>query len=133
MNDLQIFENGKLPNLHDAKASPVDLATEYWSPDTSGDYKVGVCVSIENSTYTREETGEEILLPCVIFIEQTKDGDLKAIRNGSKRLVATIENAVTAGQLEMGKTFLRITYLGKQKNTTNSYSSDRWSVKPIVI
>jgi hypothetical protein len=132
-NSLSILDNGNMPNLHEAKPSPVDLASEYWSPEVSGDYKVGVAVSIENSTYHREETGEEIELPCVIFVEQTKEGDLKAIRNGSKRLVATIERAIEAGQIELGKTFLRVTYLGKQKNSTNSYSSDRWSVKPIII
>lgn len=122
-----------MPNLHEAKESAIDLSSEYWSPETPGEYKLGLPMSIEDSIYEDKETGEEVHLPCVIFIEQAKNGELRVIRNGSKRLVATIENAVKTGQIQLGETPIKIIFKGKQKNSTNSYMSDRWSVKPLII
>src|SRR5690606_14692060 len=88
-----------MPDLHQAQESPVDLSSEYWSPEHPGEHKLGVAMQIEESIYVDKETGEEVYLPCVIFIEQTKEGELRVIRNGSKRLVATIDDAVKAGQI----------------------------------
>lgn len=122
-----------LPNLHEAQESAIDLSSEYWSPDRPGEYKLGIAMSIEESIYEDQETGEEVRLPCVIFIEQTQEGELRVIRNGSKRLVATIDNAVKTGQIELGQTPVKIIFKGKQKNSTNQFMSDRWSVKPLII
>lgn len=127
------YSEKDLPNLHEAKESAIDLSSEYWSPETPGEYKVGVPVAIEDKIYEDRDTGEQVLLPSVIFIEQTKDGQLRAVRNGSKRLVATIENSVKTGDIVFGKSFIKIVFNGKQKNTTNQYMSDRWSVKPLIV
>lgn len=132
-NQLQAFDlMGTLPNLADAKVIPADLTSEYWTPTKEGEFKLCFFQEIKSSTYTDEQTDETIELPCVVMIEQTNTGDLKTIRNGSKRLVASLEDAVNDGKIRQG-TPLKIEYLGKQKNSTNSYQSDRWSVKPLLI
>lgn len=125
--------NGTLPNLHtDAKEIPVDLSSSYWTPEKDGEQMRGFYQRIESSTYTNEKTGEVIELPCMIFIAQNKEGEVTTIRNGSKRLVASIEEAVVDGRITTGMPLL-ITFLGKEKNKTNSYMSDRWSVKPLIV
>lgn len=127
------LKSGIVPNLHeDAKELPIDLSSSYWTPEKEGDSKRCFFQRVENSIYTDEKTGETLELPCVILVSQNEKGDLTTIRNGSKRLVATIEDAVSAGRIEEG-TPLIITYLKKEKNSTNSFMSDRWSVKPLII
>lgn len=131
---LQAFDlmGGNLPNLHQAQAIPADLTSEYWTPEMEGEFKLGFFQEIKNSTYTDEQTGETIELPCIILLEQKQNGDLKTIRNGSKRLVASLEDALKDQKIERG-TPLRIEFLGKVKNATNSFKSDRWSVKPLIV
>lgn len=87
--------SGKLPNLHtEAKEIPIDLSSSYWTPEREGDNMRGFFQRIENATYTNERTGEVIELPCIIFVAQNQNGEVTTIRNGSKRLVASIEEAV---------------------------------------
>lgn len=121
---------GNLPTLSEAREVPADLTSEYWTPEKEGEYKLCFYQNIEPSTYVDEKSGEEIDLPCMIAIEQKEDGSLQTIRNGSKRLVAAIEDAETSGKIESG-TPLKITFLGKQKNKSNAYMSDRWSIRPL--
>jgi len=121
-------------NLYeDLQESSVDLSSDYWTPKDVGELKRGVLSSIENSVYKNEDTGEEIQLPCIILLEQTEDGQLRRIRNGSKRLVATLENAISVGNIILNKTPIQIKYLGKEKNKNNSFFSDRWSVVPLQL
>jgi len=119
-----------LPDLSTAREVPADLTSEYWTPEKEGEFKLGFFQRIESSTYTDEKSGEVIELPCAIFIEQKSDKSLTTVRNGSKRLVAALEEAVNNGSIESG-TPLKFAYLGKEKNKTNSYLSDRWSVRPL--
>ncbi|EKT3963853.1 hypothetical protein NTJ20_001347 [Flavobacterium psychrophilum] len=128
----QSFDLSKeLPNLEDAKVLPMDLSSEYWTPETPGESKLCFFQEIKLSTYTDVNTGETIDLPCVILLEQ-KNKVLKTIRNGSKRLVASIEDAVSQGKVQQGSP-LKIEFLGKEKNSTNANKSDRWSIKPLFI
>lgn len=122
----------QLPNLHEAKTSPRELSSTYWTPENAGEYKVGVIVEIKQETY-ENEAGEKIDLPCIIMLSQELDGSFSTIRNGSKRLVATIIDAVESGEVVFTRTAVKISYLGKQRNKTNAFSSDRWSVKPIIL
>lgn len=122
----------ELPNLHQLEASPRELSSEYWTPETEGEYKVGVVLEIKAEFY-ESDSGDQVELPCVIMLAQNEDGSFNTVRNGSKRLVATIENAVDNGALVLGQTPVRITFTGEAKNKTNSYRSARWSVKPLII
>ena len=123
----------ELPNLHQSEVSPRELSTEYWTPETAGEYKVGILLEIKEESYANEKTGETISLPCVVMLAQNEDLSFSTIRNGSKRLVATIESAIESGEVIFSQTPVRITYTGKQKNKTNSFISDKWSVKPLVL
>jgi hypothetical protein len=132
-NALPSFDlAGELPNLSEAKVLPADLTSEYWTPEREGEFKLCFFQEIKNSTYTDEKTGETIELPCVVILEQKANGVLSTVRNGSKRLVASLEDAIHAGKISTG-TPLKIEYVGKQKNATNAFQSDRWSVKPLVF
>lgn len=124
---------GKLPNLHEAEVSPRELASEYWTPEESGEYKVGVLMDIREESYPVEGTNERIMLNCVVMISQEKDGSFNTIRNGSKRLVATLESAIEKGEIVLEETPVKIMFTGKEKNKTNAFKSDRWSVKPLLI
>lgn len=128
----QLVDVKQLPNLHKAEVSARELSSEYWTPEENNEYKVGVVAEIKEELY-ENEAGETINLPCIIMLAQNEDGTFGTIRNGSKRLVATIENAIENGAMIIGETPVRITFLGKKKNKTNSFQSDRWSVKPIVL
>jgi hypothetical protein len=124
---------GDLPNLHtEAKELPIDLSSSYWTPEQVGESKRGFYQRIEIATYVDEKTGEAIELPCVIIVAQDQNGNVTTLRNGSKRLVASIEEAVNDGRITEGMP-LQITYLGEFKNKTNSFKSARWSVKPLIV
>lgn len=129
----QLVNVKELPNLHKADVSERELSSEYWTPEESNEYKVGVVAELKEEPYHNEETGETVMLPCVIMLAQNEDGTFGTVRNGSKRLVATIEGAVESGAIIIGQTPVRITFLGKKRNKTNAFSSDRWSVKPIIL
>lgn len=131
--ELSLVNLNELPNLHEANESPRELSSEYWTPEKEGEYKVGVIIEVKSEKYVSEDTGEELDLPCVIMLSQNQDKTFSTIRNGSKRLVATIENAVESGDVKFGQTPVKISYLGNQKNKTNQFKSDRWSVKPLII
>lgn len=127
----------QLPDLSTAIEEPIELGYLYWSPVTIGEYKRGVVINIENSFYEKidDKTNEttEIELPCVIFAEQKPDGTWIKISNGSKRLVAVIENCLKTGSIIAGKTPIQIKYTGKKKNSTNGFSSDTFEVKPLQL
>lgn len=117
-----------IPDLKNSQVMPIDLTSEYWTPDKVGEEKrvffveLGICDTVD------QETGENIALECAFFLEQDNNGEIKQIRNGSKKLVgALISNRVKYG------TPLLITYMGKKKNRTNSRLSDQWSIKPLRV
>jgi hypothetical protein len=117
-----------LPDLEtDGSEFPIDLMGEYWTPVDKGENKRMFFDRIQDRVVKDEQTGESLLLPCAFFVEK-KAGELKMVANGSKRLVGLMENL----NIQRG-TPLSITYLGKKKNNTNSFLSDQWSVKPIIL
>jgi hypothetical protein len=106
---------------------------DYWTPEDKGESKrlffdkiaTRPVKDIQNEDVTIE-------LECAFFLEQTTDNkgnvEVKSISNGSKRLVG----ALVANKIQRG-TPLLITYLGKKKNSTNTFQSDSWSIKPLTI
>ena len=117
-----------LPDLDKAEVSPLELLGEYWTPEQVGETKRVFFIDIVNTNSIDPESGLTVELSSVRFLE--KQGDtFRTIRNSSKRLVAAFE--VFSGDIS-GKPF-EITYEGKKKNSTNSFKSDNWSVKPLII
>lgn len=118
------------PDLETANVIPLDLMADYWTPEKDGESKRVIFMEVKTREVISQNTdtaGEVIELPCAYFA--TKDGDsIKTLSNGSKRLVAALENFGA----QRGMPFL-ITYLGKKKNATNTFKSDNWSIKPLQI
>lgn len=124
---------GNLPSLKDAQELPIDLCGNYWTPEMPGESKRVFFVEIKaQKVLSAQGTGELIDLDCAVFVEQNEDGSLATVTNGSRRLVGILEQYASNGLIKNG-TPLKITFMGKRKNKTNSYSSDNWSVKPLRI
>lgn len=122
------LNQGDLPDLDDADVIPLDMASNYWSPVNVGENKRVYFDKIEVMQVQDNNDKEVVIdLPCVFMFEKTK-GDVKTFQNGSKRLVAIFERS----HIERGTPVI-ITYLGKKKNSTNSFLSDDWSVKPLLL
>ena len=136
MNPIALAINS-LPDLSSATEEPIELGYLYWTPVNIGEFKRGVVIGIENSYYDKvdDKTGEvtELELPCCIFAEQKPDGTWIKISNGSKRLVAVIEQCLKTGSIIAGQTPIQIKYCGKKKNSTNGFSSDTFEVKPLLF
>ncbi len=123
---IDIMTMLEMPDLETAKVLPLDLSSEYWTPINIGESKRLIFVKIEIQQVQDMNDPSVVLdLPCAFFLEKTADG-VKQIRNGSKRLVAAVEN-VRQG------TPLLVNYRGKVLNRNNAYKSDNWSVKPLIL
>lgn len=122
-----------LPNLQDAKELPIDLSGNYWTPEKEGESKRMFFVEIKTQqVLSANGTGELIDLECATFLEQRVDGTVQTVVNGSRRLVGILEQYVNNSTIQQGAP-LQITYLGKRKNKTNSFQSDSWSIRPLVL
>lgn len=118
----------KLPDLSKATEVPLDLMSDYWTPEHAGEFKNVFFHQINISKVIDQQTNDLIDLECAYFLEQDAKGEVKSVRNGSKRLVG----ALMAANVLSG-TALKITFMGKKKNRTNSFQSDSWSIKPLRI
>lgn len=130
---LQVVDlrGGALPILADAQEVPIDLTSEYWTPEQAGESKRVYFDKIDLATVKDLNSDDMIELECAYFIEQVKEGDeikIRRITNGSRRLVG----ALLGNKIQTG-TPLVITYLGKKKNRSNNFHSDNWSIKPLMI
>lgn len=132
--DVQTVDlnSGDIPSLKDAQELPIDLCGNYWTPENPGEYKKVIFLEIKPQKVLSQSTGELIDLDCAVFAEQNENGDLVTVMNGSIRLVGTLQPYIESGTIKHG-TLLKITFMGKRKNKTNSYSSDNWSIKPLRI
>lgn len=128
-NAVSVVDFSKLPNLNEAQVDPVELSGEYWTPETEGESKRVFFAGLVEESVLEMESGETRQLIVAKFVEQ-RNGQLRAVRNGSRRLVGIFEQF--ANTVKIGDAF-EITYLGKKKNSTNSFKSDNWSVKSLTF
>lgn len=135
---IQVLEikDDALPDLGQAKVIPVDIATEYWQPVTPGESKRVVFDRIDTCKAPDLRNPDTLVeLECAFFFECTGKKIL-SISNGSKRLVSAIQNLMNSphSPFEIVRgSLLEITFKGKVKNKTNSFSSDRWGIRPITL
>ena len=127
---LSVVDLGKgtIPDLSKAATMPFDLMSDYWTPEKVGESKRVVFDTVRTRMVKDMQTGEPIELECAFFFERSPEGQVKTVCNGSKRLLGVIESY----DIQRGAPML-ITYMGKQKNRTNSFFSDIWSIKPLII
>lgn len=115
--------------LESAQAAPVDLMSDYWSPEMPGEYKRVIFDRIEITSVKDQATDQVLELDCAYFFEKDQaTKTVKRIRNGSKRLVGALQSFNIAPG-----TPLEIRYLGKKTNKTNQFKSDNWQVKPLIV
>lgn len=126
--NVEAVDFSNLPDLSKAEVQPVELSGEYWTPENVGEKKRVFFAGLVEEVVLEPETGENRTLLVAKFIERQADGELRAIRNGSRRLVGIFEQF--SNSVKPGDAF-EITYLGKKKNNTNSFRSDNWSVKAL--
>lgn len=132
LNVMAVDLSQNLPDLSKANELPVDLSGNYWTPENTGETKRLFFVEIKpQKVLSANGTGELIDLDCAVFLEQTANG-VSTLINGSRRLVGVLEQYVDAGAIKQG-TPLQITYNGKKRNKSNAFSSDNWSIKPLII
>jgi hypothetical protein len=110
----------KIPSLDKAKPIGLNLSASYWSPAQVGETRRLYYIHVKVINHIDDQTGEVKELPTAVFVDpETKE----VIHQGSARLVAVFQreapDMVTAFQ---------ITYKGKQKNSTNQFSSDSWEI-----
>lgn len=133
LNVMAVDLSQNLPDLSKANELPVDLSGNYWTPENMGETKRLFFVEIKpQKVLSANGTGELIDLDCAVFLEQTKEGSVSTLVNGSRRLVGVLEQYIDAGAIKQG-TPLQITYNGKKRNKSNAFSSDNWSIKPLII
>lgn len=120
--------SGSIPTLDSAQVAPVDLMSDYWTPERPGEFKRLFFMRIGTRNVLDQQDQSKIIpLDCAFFMENV-GGELRSVSNGSKRLVGALE----AIEAQQGMPF-EIRYLGKKKNRNNQFSSDNWSIKPLVI
>lgn len=117
-----------LPDLAQAEVAPVELLGEYWTPTAAGETKRVFFIDIVSTNSIDPASGETVELSSVRFLEKQGEA-FRTIRNSSKRLVAAFE--VFSGDIK-GKPF-EVRYEGKKRNSTNSFMSDNWSVRPLIV
>ncbi len=118
-----------LPDLSEARPEPLEMSGEYWTPEREGESKRLFYIGLAEESVLDMETGDNRPLLVVRFAENS-GGTLRAIRNGSRRLVGIFEQFQST--IRPGDAF-EITYLGKRKNQNNQFKSDNWSVKRLLI
>lgn len=116
-----------IPDLKEAKVSVMDYGSDYYTPTEKGEKIRAVYLGLSERSVQSFSGNDEVTIPCVNLLIQDGSG-FRTIYNGSKRLVGAIEQ----NNLEIG-TMLEIEYQGKRKNKTNAYTSDRWSIRPLII
>jgi hypothetical protein len=130
-----LHSDAELPALAEAKAAPVPLSVEYWSPETEGESKRCWILGIEDREIADMETGELKQLESVLFVEQTAEGQIKRWFCASKILVANIKDAIQRGEIIPASrlTPVQIRYTGLAKNSRNAFKSKRFEILPLVV
>lgn len=127
------FESQEIPDDSETELVPLDLASEYWSPEGSGETKNLLFshfdVSLVPDKYGPNKNVEGALVPLetAFFYQKNADGTIVTIRQASKVLVGDLKrNNVQPG------TLLTIVHKGKTK-FNNGNTGDTWGVFPRKI
>lgn len=122
------FNAGEMPDLDECEVVPLDLASNYWTPLNLNEKRRAYFVGIKIMDMQSLEDPEILIeLPCAFFYWK-ENGAMKGFCNASKVLVSILKQ----NHMETGVA-LEISWLGKKKNSSNSFKSDMWSVKPLMI
>ena len=106
----------------------MDLFWVFGPPAMKGEKRRMFFMDLREERAIDQQTGKDVALLVAYFVEPLPDGRKRVVRQASRRLTAVFDNF--ADTIRAGMAF-EITYLGKEKNATNSFMSDRWSIVPL--
>lgn len=138
MSELQLTTYQALPDLSKYKANPVNLEAQYWTPEKANEKKNAVFMGIlENCELPSfDDPSVKIRKDAAYFTElvpvldekgevKSKDGKIEykaqIFRCAQSRLVSTFRTQTPGNVFE-------IVYVGKEKNKTNNFSSDKFEI-----
>ena len=107
---------GQMPDLSKAQPAPLEIRRMFF-------------MELRSEKSIDEQSGQDIDLLVAYFVEPV-DGRKRVVRQASRRLTAVFENFQKT--IRPGMAF-EITYLGKERNATNSFMSDRWAIVPLKV
>jgi len=126
-----------LPDLDTLDDEVIPVSSTYWEPRKDGAMSElrGVILGSITSSYDRvdSKTGEvsSIDLECFEIAVQLKDKHgriyFEVFRNGATLLVSALKDAISSGRVIVGKTPIRIEYIGVKK-TQNGNSMDKFRI-----
>jgi hypothetical protein len=114
----------------DVERVPLDLASEYWTPEATGETKRLIFSHFSTSLVpdkygpSKGLNGEMVELETANFFEKAGD-EVKAVRQSSKVLLGTLKGH----NIQRG-TLLEIVFVGK-KRLNNGNTGDSWAVFPL--
>jgi len=123
-----------LPDLQAAMKHFVPINIDYWSPKESGEEKLVYIHGIDIHEVPDMDSGEIKKLECVMLLE--KQGEtLKRLITASRILVGNIKDAIQRGEIipQTTLTPVAIRFLGKQQNSSNARTSNRWQITPLIL
>ncbi|MEL7535047.1 MAG: hypothetical protein AAFN10_27335 [Bacteroidota bacterium] len=124
---LQVDIKGELPDLKGVQARNVNMAMEYWTPQSEGEAKTLIFIRVKGQDQIPDFNDPANLVEkdCAYFIEQTEEG-FQILRNASSRLVSMARNFLE------GEVY-RITFKGMRPNKTNNNKSNFWAIQPVAF
>lgn len=126
---LQSIDPNSLGDLQEAEAAPVDLMSDYWTPESVGESRRVYFDRIQPMVVVDVVSQQGHEMDCAFFFyRDAPEAPYRQIRNGSKRLVGAIQ-AFNLPRM----TPLEIKYLGKKRNKNNAFLSDNWQITPLRI
>ena len=123
--------NEGIPDMDSMEAAPLDLASQYWTPEAEGETKRLLFSHFGESQVPdkygpgKNDPDATVSLETAHFFERRGD-EILAVRQASKVLLSTLRS-IGAKQGAM----LEIVYKGKKK-LSNGNTGDTWAVYPLV-
>jgi hypothetical protein len=123
----------EMPDMDaDVERVPLDLASEYWTPETSGEARRLIFSHIATSQVpdkygpSKGVNGEMVELETAHFFQKV-GSEIKSVRQASKVLLGSLKSH----NIQMG-TLLEIVYTGKKK-LNNGNTGDSWAIFPLKV
>ena len=119
-----------IPDMDDMEVAPLDLASQYWTPEIEGESKrllfSHMAESLVPDKYGpgKNDPDATALLETAHFFEKKGD-EIISVRQSSKVLLSSL---LSIGAVQ--GTMLMITYQGKKK-LSNGNTGDTWAIYPL--
>lgn len=134
----EVQENGvtgyseiNLPDLGKQILVPIDLVSDYWSPEAEGEVRDLFFDTIRTQTIPDVFGPDPSVLrevDYVFFMERQEDGTARAVCSGAARLVGFFQDRDIPRLAPF-----QITYKGKVKNKSNNFESGSYGIKMYAV